>query len=74
MGCKAAQQLETLSIVRISNQLWIRCFGKPKPVDLIMIAYSPFEVRSKMLSCGCLVFAVLSVGFSELFFTILYSH
>ena len=65
---KTAAQLTTPCAVRISHQLWRRCFGKPNMVDLIKIAQNPFEVRpalapAKMLSFGRLAFAVLSVTF-----------
>ena len=41
-------------------------------LDLITIAYSPFEARPKMLSRGRLAFAVISVPFLEVFFTIFF--
>ena len=41
-------------------------------LDLITIAYSPLEARPKTLSRGRLAFAVISVPFLEVFFTIFF--
>ena len=70
MGSRTAQQLNTLGVARISHQLSRKTLGVPMLLDLITIAYSPFEARPKMLSRGRLAFAVISVQFLGVFFTI----
>lgn len=70
-----SQQLNTLGAVRISHHLWRRCFGKPKLVDLIVIAYSPYEVRpalapARMQSFERLAFVIRSLTFWEVFFVL----
>ena len=52
--------------------LWKAEYGRF--LDLIKIAYGPFEVRPKMLSCGRLAFVVLSVTLSEVCLMIFYLH